>query len=48
MSKLRKENPYFLNKTHSPDVIEGIRIRMTGSHNPMFGKPVTERNEKFI
>ena len=48
MSKLRKENPYFLNKTHSPYLIEEIRIRMTGSNNPMFGKPVTERNKKLI
>ena len=48
MSKLRKENPSFLNKTHSEEVVEQIRMRMTGSSNPMFGKPVTEANKKLI
>ncbi len=48
MSKLGKENPHFLNKTHSPEVVEEIRTRMTGSSNPMFGKPVTEENKKLI
>lgn len=48
MSKLRKENPYFLNKKHSPEVIEQMRNRMSGSNNPMFGKPVTEENKKLI
>lgn len=31
MSKIRTENPYFLNKTHSPEFIEKIRIRMGDS-----------------
>ena len=48
MSKVGKENPYFLNKTHSPEVIEQIHARTTGPNNPMFGKPVTERNKKLI
>lgn len=42
MSKLRKKNPYFKGKTHSEKVVEQIRMRMSGSSNPMFGKPVTE------
>jgi len=46
MSKLRKENSYFLNKTHSSDVVEQIRARVRGPGNPMFGKPVTEENKK--
>ena len=48
MSKLRKENPSFLNKTHSSEVVEQLRARMEGSNNPMFGKPVTESNKKLI
>lgn len=48
MSKLRKENPSFLNKTHSPEVIEQLSARVKGSNNPMFGKPVTEKNKKLI
>ena len=47
-SKLRRENPHFLNKVHSEDIIEQLRIRMTGSSNPMYGKPVTEANKKLI
>lgn len=47
-SKLRRENPHFLNKTHSEEVIEEIRKRMTGSLNPMYGKPVTDANKKLI
>ena len=46
--KLNKENPPFLNKTHSVEVLEGMRKRMTGSSNPMFGKPVTDENKKLI
>ena len=34
MSKLRKENPHFLNKTHSPELIEEMRARMSGINNP--------------
>ena len=30
MSKIRTENPYLLNKTHSPEFIEKFRIRMGG------------------
>nr|YP_009254051.1 hypothetical protein [Hypomyces aurantius]ANC62737.1 hypothetical protein [Hypomyces aurantius] len=48
MSEWRKENPSFLNKTHSLDIIEKMRMRMSGSNNPMFGKPVTEDNKKLI
>lgn len=48
MSKWRKENPSFLNKTHSPEVIDQIKARMKGPNNPMFGKPVTESNKKLI
>jgi len=48
MSKWRKENPAFLNKTHSEEFIEKMRSRMAGSNNPMFGKPVTEENKKLI
>jgi group I intron endonuclease len=48
MSKIRTENPYFLNKTHSPELIEKIRIRMTGSNNPMFGRVVTDENKILI
>ena len=48
MSKLRNENPHFLNKTHSPEVIAKMSARMKGSNNPMFGKPVTESNKKLI
>lgn len=47
-SRLRLENPNFLNKTHSEETIDQIRIRMTGSSNPMFGKPVTDDNKKLI
>lgn len=46
MSILGKENPHFLNNTHSSDIVEQIRASMTGSGNPMFGKPVTEENKK--
>jgi group I intron endonuclease len=48
MSKIRTENPYFLNKTHSPELIEKIRIRMTGSNNPMFGRVVTDEIKILI
>lgn len=48
MSKIRTENPYFLNKTHSPELIEKIRIRMTGSNNSMFGRVVTDKNKILI
>lgn len=48
MSKIRMENPYFLNKTHSPELIEKIRIRMTGSNNHMFGRVVTDENKTLI
>lgn len=43
-----KENPHFLNKTFSEEVLEKMRIRMSGSLNPMYGKPVTEANKKLI
>lgn len=48
MSKFRKENPSFLNKTHSPEVIKIFRDKFTGKNNPMYGKPVTEENKKLI
>lgn len=48
MTKLRKETPYFLNKKHTPEVVEILRAKMVGSNNPMFGKPVTESNKKLI
>ena len=48
MCKLRKQNPYFLNKTHDKKVVEEIRTSMIGSNNPMFGKPVTRENRKLI
>ena len=48
MSVWRKENPAFLNKTHSPEVIAAMRARATGSNNPMFGKPVTESNKMLL
>jgi len=48
MSKFRKENPNFLNKTHSPEVIDMLRDKFTGKNNPMYGKPVTEENKKLI
>lgn len=48
MSELRKENPHFLNKTHSPEILAQMSARMKGSNNPMFGKPVTESNKKLI
>jgi group I intron endonuclease len=47
-SSLRRENPTFLNKTHSPEVIAAMSARVKGSNNPMFGKPVTEGNKKLI
>ena len=47
-SKLRKDNLHFLNKTHSEEVIEEMRRRMTGSLNHMYGKPVTDENKKLI
>lgn len=34
-SKINKENPPFLNKTFSDEVLEGMRKRMSGSLNPM-------------
>lgn len=42
MSKMRKENPAFLNKTHTEKVVEGIRERMSGENNPMFGKHTSQ------
>jgi group I intron endonuclease len=48
MSKLRKENPSFLNKTHSPEVIKMLRDKFTGKNNPMYGKPVTEEVKNII
>lgn len=48
MSTWRKENPSFLGKTHSPEVLEQIRKRMQGSNNPMHGKPVTDSTRKII
>lgn len=36
MSKSRKKNPVFLNKTHSKEVVEQMRLRNLGSNNPMF------------
>ena len=48
MSKVRQENPYFQDKTHNPDVVEKMRLRMSGSNNHMYGKPVTEINRKLI
>jgi hypothetical protein len=48
MSKIRTENPSFLNKTHSPEWIEIIRILMTGSNNPMFGRAVMDDNKILI
>jgi group I intron endonuclease len=43
MSKMRQENPNFLNRTHTKEVIEEMRIRSLGPNNPMFGKPVSEK-----
>lgn len=48
MSKLRKENPHFLNKSHKEEFISKIRARMSGCNNPMFGRPVTNTNKKLI
>ena len=48
MSRLGKENPHFLNNTHSSDVVEQIRASIPWSGNPMFCKPVTEENKKRI
>lgn len=48
MSKSRKKNPVFLNKTHSKEVVEKMRLRNLGSNNPMFGKPVTDKNKESI
>lgn len=45
MSKLRKENPHFLNKSHSEEFIAKIRARMSGYNNPMFGRPVKYTNK---
>lgn len=45
---MRQENPHFLNKTHKPEIIEQMKLRMTGSNNHMYGKPVTEENKKLI
>lgn len=47
-SKMRQLNPNFLNKTHSPETIENMKLRFSGSNNHMFGKPVTEENKKLI
>lgn len=38
----------FKGKSHTKEVVESIRKRMTGENNPMFGKPVTEENKKLI
>nr|UYL26265.1 GIY-YIG endonuclease [Cordyceps militaris] len=46
--KIRQNNPNFLNKTHSTETIEKMKLRLTGSNNHMFGKPVTEENKKLI
>lgn len=48
MSIWRKENPAFLNKTHTLETIEKMKLRMTGSNNHMYGKPVTDENKKLI
>jgi group I intron endonuclease len=48
MGKWRKENPSFLNQTHSPEVLEQMRARMQGSNNPMYGKPVSDSTKKMI
>lgn len=48
LSKFRKENPSFLNKTHSEEYINELRIRMSGFSNHMYGKPVTKANKKLI
>jgi len=48
MSKLIKENPSFLNKTKNEKVVGEMRIRRTGSNNPMFVKPILEENKKLI
>lgn len=38
----------FLGKKHSSDILKKARERMVGKNNPMFGKPVTEKNKKLI
>jgi group I intron endonuclease len=48
ISRVFKENPHFLNKTFSNEVLEKMRFRMSGSLNPMYGKPVSEANKKLI
>ena len=48
MSKIRTENPSFLNKTHSPELIEKFRMSITGSNNPMFGRAVTDEDKILI
>jgi len=48
MSQWRKENPSFLNKKHSKEVLEQMRERMQGENNPLFGKPVSESTRKLI
>jgi group I intron endonuclease len=48
MSKLRTKNSSFLNKTHSAELIEKIRVRITGPSNHMFGKAVTDVNKNLI
>lgn len=48
LSSLRRVNPSFLNKTHSPEVIAAMSARVKGFNNPMFGKPVTFSNKKLI
>lgn len=47
MSKLRRDNPFFLGKTHSESYKNKFKIRITGIKNHMFGKPVTEQNKKL-
>lgn len=47
-SKINKENPRFLNKTFSNEVLEEMRKRMSGPLNPMYGKPVSDANKKLI
>lgn len=47
-SKIRQANPSFLNKTHNLETIERMKLRMSGSGNHMYGKPVTEQNKKLI
>ena len=48
MSKLSKQSPHFLNKSHKEEFISKVRARMSGCNNPMFGRPVTSTNKKLI